>query len=31
MRLDTTLAMYAWHSRHHRAHIAGMRERMGWK
>jgi uncharacterized damage-inducible protein DinB len=31
MRLDTTLAMYAWHSRHHRAHITGLRERMGWK
>jgi uncharacterized damage-inducible protein DinB len=31
MRLDVTLAMYAWHSRHHRAHITGLRERMGWK
>jgi uncharacterized damage-inducible protein DinB len=31
MRLDTTLAMYAWHNRHHRAHITGLRERMGWK
>ena len=31
MRLDTTLAMYAWHSRHHAAHITGLRERMGWK
>jgi hypothetical protein len=30
MRLDTCLAMYAWHSRHHAAHIAGLRERMGW-
>jgi uncharacterized damage-inducible protein DinB len=31
MRLDLTLAMYAWHGRHHRAHITGLRERMGWK
>jgi len=31
MRLDITLAMYAWHSRHHAAHITGLRERMGWK
>jgi hypothetical protein len=30
-RLDTNLAMYAWHSRHHAAHITGLRERMGWK
>jgi uncharacterized damage-inducible protein DinB len=31
MRLDTTLAMYAWHGRHHAAHVLGLRERMGWK
>ena len=31
MRLDACLALYAWHSRHHAAHIAGLRERMGWK
>jgi len=31
MRLDNTLAMYAWHCRHHAAHITGLRERMGWK
>jgi hypothetical protein len=31
MRLDVTLAMYAWHCRHHAAHIMGLRERMGWK
>jgi len=31
MRLDITLAMYAWHSRHHAAHITGLRERMGWR
>ena len=24
------LAMYAWHSRHHTAHIANLRLRMGW-
>lgn len=31
MRLDVTLAMYAWHCRHHAAHIKGLRERMQWK
>ena len=30
MRIDRTLAMYAWHSKHHVAHINGLRERMGW-
>jgi hypothetical protein len=30
MPLDETLALYAWHSRHHVAHIARLRERMGW-
>ena len=30
VRLDTTLAQYAWHGRHHTAHITGLRERMGW-
>jgi uncharacterized damage-inducible protein DinB len=24
------LAMYAWHGRHHTAHITALRERMGW-
>jgi DinB superfamily len=28
--LDQTLALYAWHGRHHVAHIASLRERMGW-
>jgi hypothetical protein len=28
--LDETLALYAWHSRHHAAHITGLRQRMGW-
>jgi hypothetical protein len=30
VRLDTNLALYAWHSRHHTAHITRLRERMGW-
>jgi len=29
--LDRMLAMYAWHSAHHTAHITGLRERKGWK
>ena len=28
--LDRMLAMYAWHSAHHTAHITNLRERMGW-
>ena len=28
--LDGALALYAWHSRHHTAHITRLRERMGW-
>jgi uncharacterized damage-inducible protein DinB len=28
--LDKQLALYAWHSRHHTAHITSLRERMGW-
>ncbi|MFZ0212859.1 MAG: bacillithiol transferase BstA [Candidatus Acidiferrales bacterium] len=31
MTLDDTLGMYAWHGRHHVAHITGLRERKGWK
>ena len=31
VRLDTNLALYAWHGRHHAAHITGLRDRMGWK
>src|ERR1035437_134084 len=31
LRLDQTLAGYAWHGRHHAAHITGLRDRMGWK
>jgi uncharacterized damage-inducible protein DinB len=28
--LDKVLALYAWHSRHHTAHITSTRERNGW-
>src|SRR3954469_18302044 len=28
--LDDALAMYAWHSRHHTAHITSLRKREGW-
>jgi DinB family protein len=28
--LDSQLQMYAWHSRHHVAHITALREREGW-
>ena len=31
LRLDTNLALYAWHGRHHVAHITGLRERMRWR
>ncbi len=30
MSLDKNLALYAWHGRHHVAHITSLRERMGW-
>jgi len=30
MTLDKTLAMYAWHGRHHVAHITSLRETNGW-
>jgi uncharacterized damage-inducible protein DinB len=30
MRLDVTLALYAWHSAHHTAHITSLRQRNGW-
>jgi uncharacterized damage-inducible protein DinB len=29
--VDDLLAQYAWHGRHHTAHITSLRERMGWK
>ena len=28
--LDGALALYAWHSKHHMAHITSLRERNGW-
>jgi hypothetical protein len=30
MTLDDLLGMYAWHSRHHLAHITSLRQRKGW-
>lgn len=30
MTLDKVLAMYAWHGRHHVAHITELRKRMSW-
>lgn len=30
VRVDTAIAMYAWHGRHHVAHITSLRERNGW-
>lgn len=29
--LERNLSLYAWHGRHHAAHITSLRERMGWK
>ncbi|HXH17866.1 MAG TPA: bacillithiol transferase BstA [Chitinophagales bacterium] len=29
-RLDEVLAMYAWHGKHHLAHITELKKRMGW-
>ena len=28
--LDEVLGLYAWHGRHHTAHVTRLRERMGW-
>jgi DinB superfamily len=28
--LERTVMLYAWHGRHHVAHITGLRQRMGW-
>jgi hypothetical protein len=28
--LGNNLALYAWHGRHHVAHITELRKRMGW-
>jgi uncharacterized damage-inducible protein DinB len=30
LTLDKLVALYAWHGRHHTAHILSLRERMGW-
>ena len=30
LSLDTMLALYAWHGKHHVAHITSLRERSGW-
>jgi DinB superfamily len=30
VRLDTNLALYAWHGRHHTAHLTNLRTREGW-
>src|SRR4051812_1353202 len=30
MSLDALVALYAWHGRHHVAHITGLRQRSGW-
>ncbi len=31
MTLDNNLQLYAWHGRHHVAHITGLRERNSWR
>jgi uncharacterized damage-inducible protein DinB len=31
MTLERLLGLYAWHGRHHTAHITGLRDRKGWK
>ncbi len=30
MKLDRTLAVYAWHGKHHIAHITSLRKQMNW-
>lgn len=30
LRLDATLALYAWHGKHHVAHVTALRERERW-
>lgn len=30
LTLDETLARYAWHGRHHTAHVTSLRQRKGW-
>ena len=31
VNIDWLLSLYAWHGKHHTAHITSLRERMGWK
>lgn len=31
MTLDKMLALYAWHGKHHTAHITSLKKRKGWK
>jgi hypothetical protein len=31
LTLDLNLCIYAWHGRHHVAHITALKKRMGWK
>jgi uncharacterized damage-inducible protein DinB len=31
MSIDDSLALYAWHGKHHVAHITALRERNGWR
>jgi uncharacterized damage-inducible protein DinB len=31
MSIDTALALYSWHGKHHVAHITALRERNAWK
>jgi hypothetical protein len=30
MRLDWSVGMYAWHGRHHTAHVRALRAARGW-
>jgi hypothetical protein len=30
IKVDTLLRLYAWHGRHHVAHVTSLRKRMGW-
>ena len=30
MTIDTLVSLYAWHGRHHVAHVTALRERSGW-
>jgi hypothetical protein len=31
IRIDQNMALYAWHGRHHVAHIEALRDRKGWR